>query len=126
MDTLPNVAPENILFIEEGLLPYFEVHEVQQLLSVMHSRFPGATLDVEVVGSYTKIYSKMFTQIGAPLKWFVKNEEDLAAMGLQVVNVWPLYQLYPERWPWQWQLLLRFLTQFPYFRNGYLIVETKL
>jgi O-methyltransferase involved in polyketide biosynthesis len=126
MDTLTNVAPENILFIAEGLLMYFEVNEVQQLIDMMRSRFPGATLDVEVVGNYFKMYRKRFTQITAPLKWFVTNEENLARMGLQVVNACSLYQLYPERWPWQWQLLLRLLTQFPYFRNGYLIVETKL
>ncbi len=126
MDTVSEVAPENILFIAEGLLMYFDVHEVQQLIDAMHSRFPGATLDVEVLGNYAKLYSKMLTKIGAPLKWFVKNEADLAAMGLQVVNTCPISQLYPERWPWQWRLIFRFLNQFPYFRNGYLMVETKL
>jgi len=126
MNNLPNVEPENILFIAEGLLPYLEFNEVQQLLSVMRSRFPGATLDVEVLGNYVKMFGKSFSQIGAPLKWFVKNEEDLATMGLQVVNTWRLYQLHQERWPWQWQLLLKFLTQFPYFCNAYLIVETRL
>ncbi|MGD1803955.1 class I SAM-dependent methyltransferase [Dapis sp. BLCC M126] len=126
MDTLPNVAPENILFIAEGLLMYLEINEVKQLISAMRSSFPGATLDVEVVGRSAKISNKIFTQIGAPLKWFVKNQEDLTAMGLQVVNSWSMYQLYLERWPWPWRLLLRFMTQFPYFRNTYMIVETKL
>ncbi|NEO38507.1 MAG: class I SAM-dependent methyltransferase [Moorea sp. SIOASIH] len=127
MNNLPNVEPENILFIAEGLLAYFEENEVQQLISTMRSRFPGATLDVEVLGNYAKNkISKNLSQLGAPLKWFVKNEEDLAAMGLQVVNTWPLSQIHQERWPWQWQLLFKFLGQFPYFRNGYLIVETKL
>lgn len=126
MDTLPNVAPENILFIAEGLLMYLEENQVQQLISVMRSRFPGATLDLEVVGHSAKISRKIFTKIGAPLKWLVKSEEDLTAMGLQVVNSWSFYQLYLERWPWQWRILWKFLTQFPYFRNTYLMVETKL
>ncbi len=126
MDTLPNVPPENILFIAEGLLMYLEVNEVQQLISVMRSRFPGATLDLEVVGHSAKISNKIFTQIGAPLKWFLKNQEDLTAMELQVVNYWSMYQLYLECWPWYWKLLLKFLTQFSYFRNTYMIVETKL
>ncbi|NEO47622.1 MAG: class I SAM-dependent methyltransferase [Moorea sp. SIO4A3] len=127
MNNLPNVEPENILFIAEGLLAYFEENEVQQLISMMRSRFPGATLDVEVLGNYAKNkISKNLSQIGASLKWFVKNEEDLTAMGLQVVNSWPLYQIHQERWPWQWQLLFKILGQFPYFRNTYLIVETKL
>ncbi|MEB3339420.1 class I SAM-dependent methyltransferase [Okeania sp.] len=126
MDALPKVAPENILFIAEGLLMYLEVNEVQQLIYVMQSRFPGATLDLEIVGISTKISNKIFTQIGAPLKWFVKNQEDLTAMGLKVINSWSMYQLYVEYWPWYWKLLLRFLTQFPYFRNTYQIVEAKL
>ncbi|NES20412.1 MAG: hypothetical protein F6K41_16135 [Symploca sp. SIO3E6] len=93
---------------------------------MMRSQFPGATLDAEVIGNYAKVAEKQLAQLGAPLKWYVKNEQDLTAMGLQIVNAWSLYQLSPERWPWQWQLLLRFFTQLPYFRNGYLIVETKL
>ena len=126
MDTLPKVAPENILFIAEGLLMYLDINDVQQLISVMRSRFPGATLDMEVVGHSAKISNQIFTEIGAPLKWFINNEEDLRDMGLQVVNSWSMYQLYQERWPLHWKSFLRFMTQFPYFRNTYLIVETKL
>ncbi|NEQ80208.1 MAG: class I SAM-dependent methyltransferase [Moorea sp. SIO2I5] len=127
METLSDVAPENILFIAEGLLMYLDPNEVQELINVMRSRFPSATLDVEVVGNFlNKIYRKKLTQIKAPFQWFVNNEKDLTAMGLQVVNTWSVYQIHQERWPWQWQLLLKLLTQFPYFRNGYLIVETKL
>ncbi|MGD1716989.1 class I SAM-dependent methyltransferase [Dapis sp. BLCC M172] len=126
MDALPKVSPENILFIAEGLLMYLDINEVQQLISVMRSRFPGATLDMEVIGNSAKQLYTIFDQIGAPLKWFINDEEDLTAMGLQVVNSWSMYQLYQERWPWYWKSLLKFLTQFPYFRNSYLIVETKL
>ena len=127
MNTIPEVAPENILFIAEGLLMYLEANQVNQLVEQMRSRFPGATWAMDVIGNYWKLSNqKMLNKIGIPLSWFVKNEEDLTAMGLQVVNANSLYQLYPERWPWQWRLLVKFLTQFPYFRNAYLIVETRL
>ncbi len=45
MDTLPKVAPENILFIAEGLLMYLEVNEVKQLISVCDSFLLGAFRD---------------------------------------------------------------------------------
>ncbi len=126
MNVIPDVGSENILFLAEGLLPYLKPNEVQQLVKQMRSHFSGATWVMDVMGNYGKLLRKMTAKLEAPLQWFVKNEQDLTAMGLQVVNTWPLYQLYPERWPWQWQLLFKLLTQFPYFRNGYLIVETKL
>ncbi|NEQ71334.1 MAG: class I SAM-dependent methyltransferase, partial [Symploca sp. SIO2D2] len=126
MNSVPDVSSENILFIAEGLLMYLEPNQVQQLIKKMRVQFPGATWVMDVMGNYSKSLKQMTAKAKAPLQWFVNNEEDLTAMGLQVVNAWSLYQIYPERWPWQWQLLLKFLTQFPYFRNAYLIVETKL
>ncbi|NET43199.1 class I SAM-dependent methyltransferase [Okeania sp. SIO2B3] len=127
MNSIPDVGSENILFLAEGLLMYIEPNQLQQLVKEMRSHFPGATWVMDVMGNSCKLLlNQGAAKIGAPLKWFVKNEQDLATMGLQVVNTWPLYKLYPERFPWQWQLPLKFLTQFPYFRNFYLIVETKL
>ncbi|WP_424094319.1 class I SAM-dependent methyltransferase [Moorena producens] len=126
MNSIPNVGSENICFLAEGLLMYLEPNQVQQLVKQMRSHFSGATWVMDVMGNYGNFFKKKSAKFEAPLQWFVNNEQDLSAMGLQVVNTWPLYQLYPERWPWQWQLILKFLTQFPYFRNGYLIVETKL
>ena len=43
MNAVPDVEPENILFVAEGLLMYFEVTEVQQLIDQIRSRFPRAT-----------------------------------------------------------------------------------
>ncbi|NER52928.1 MAG: class I SAM-dependent methyltransferase [Symploca sp. SIO1A3] len=127
MDAIANdVEPENILFIAEGLLMYLEPNEVKQLINAMRSRFPGATLDVEVLGNYMRKPGKGFSKIGAPFKWFVNNEGDLTAMGLKVINSGSISELYLERWPWQWRLPWALLGQFPYFRNSYLIVETKL
>ncbi|MBO3463554.1 class I SAM-dependent methyltransferase [Aetokthonos hydrillicola Thurmond2011] len=126
MNAVPDVSPEKILFIAEGLLPYFEANEVQRLVSQMRSRFPGASFVLDILGNYGKVGSKVFSQIGAPHKWYVNNEQEVTAMGLRLLNVQSLYQLYPERWPWLPRLLLKLLTQLSYFRNGYLILETKL
>lgn len=126
MNAIPDVAPENILFIAEGLLPYFEKNQVQLLVSQMRSRFSGASLAMDILGNYGRVVSKVFSQIGAPHKWYAKNEQEVTAMGLHLVNAQSLYQLYPKRWSWQLRLLLKLRTQLSYYRNGYLILETKL
>jgi len=126
MNSIPDVGSENILFLAEGLLMYIKPSQVEELVKQMRSHFPGATWVMDVMGNFFKFFIKTTAKMDVELRWFVKNEQDLAAMGLQVINTWSLYQQYPKRWPWQLQPFLKFLTAFPYFRNAYLIVETEL
>ena len=126
MDQIPDVAPENILFIAEGLFPYFKVSQVQQLITTMKDRFPGASLDLDVLGNVIKRSRKDFEKLNAPIKWYAKNEQDIANLGITLLNVSPLYQLYSNYWPSKYRLLLKILTKIPYYRNSYLMIETKL
>ncbi|MEA5503569.1 class I SAM-dependent methyltransferase [Halotia wernerae UHCC 0503] len=122
MDALASKPPTSILFIAEGLLMYFEAQQVQQIVNQMRQRFPGATLVMDVVGKISKATGSKYAQLGAPFLWFPKDEREVAALGLSLVNVWPLFQLYPERWP----LLLRWFSWVPFIRNSCLILETKI
>ncbi|MEM9218023.1 MAG: class I SAM-dependent methyltransferase [Cyanobacteria bacterium P01_F01_bin.150] len=128
MDTLPSGPPTSLLIMAEGLLMYFEASQVQALINQLKQRFPGATFVLDVVGGTTKNQgAKQLAQLNAPLKWFVKNEQDVAAMGLSLVQVRSLIQencRYPDRigvyrWvPW--------LSKLPTIRNASLILETTL
>ena len=128
MDELPASNPEHLLVIAEGLLMYFEPHQVQTLIQQLQQRFTGATLAFDVVGGTTQNKgAKYLAQLNAPLKWFVKNEQEIAAMGLPLVTVQSLIQencRYPDRigvyrWvPW--------LSKLPSIRNASLILETTL
>ena len=128
MDELPASNPEHLLVIAEGLLMYFEPHQVQTLIQQLQQRFTGATLAFDVVGGTTQNKgAKYLAQLNAPLKWFVKNEQEIAAMGLPLVTVQSLIQencRYPDRigvyrWvPW--------LSKLPPIRNASLILETTL
>lgn len=122
MDALPSRPPESILFIAEGLLMYFEANQVQHLVNQMRQRFPRATLLMDLVGELSKPIANQMAQQGWSLQWYVKGEREAAEMGLLLVNVWSLYQLCPERWPF----LLRSQSWIPDIRNGCLILETKL
>ncbi|MEH2243280.1 class I SAM-dependent methyltransferase [Nostoc sp.] len=128
MDELPNCPSEHLLIIAEGLLMYFTVEQVQQLIYQLRQRFPNATFMFDVVGGVSKgKAAKWLAELGAPMQWFVKNERDIDGMGLAIAQVLSLMQenyRYPHRlnalrWiPW--------IAKLPYFRNAGLILETKV
>jgi O-methyltransferase involved in polyketide biosynthesis len=128
MDALPEGLPESRLIIAEGLLMYFDKAQVQTLINQLKQRFPGATLAFDAVGGVTKGNgAKQLAKMGAPLKWFINTEADVAAMGLKLVEVRSLLQencrhrdrIGPFRWvPW--------LSQLPPLRNAGLVIEARL
>ncbi|AFY79162.1 O-methyltransferase involved in polyketide biosynthesis [Pleurocapsa sp. PCC 7327] len=128
MDKIPGISPENILFIAEGLFYYFEESEIKQLVQRLREKFAGATLALDIGGKgYQQYNERKATRVGAPMKWFIEDERDVAALGLSLVRVQPLLDAYPERWGNIWRLggwwLLFWL---PSLRNFCLILETKL
>ena len=128
MDEVPEGPPETLLILAEGLLMYFEPAQVQGLINQLKQRFSGANLVFDAVGGVTQGRgAKQLAQLGAPLKWFIKNERDISAMGLSIVEVRSLIQEnchYPDRIGWfRW---VPWLSDLPPLRNACLIVETKL
>jgi len=124
MDAMPEVPPENFLFIAEGLLMYLPASDVQQIVDKMRSRFPGATLLMDVLGNVAQLApgKNKLDRLGAPFKWYVEDEAEIAAMGLSPVKVASLPQLCPERWPFPFRLI----TWLPTIRNSYRIVEATI
>ena len=118
--------PKDLLIIAEGLLMYFEPAQVQNLIDQLRRRLPGATLVFDALGSLSQITgARQFAQLGAPLKWFIEDEQAVAAMGLSLVNARSLIQencRYPSRlgfFCW-----IAWLSQLPPIRNAGLILET--
>ncbi|NCJ08707.1 class I SAM-dependent methyltransferase [Synechococcales cyanobacterium C] len=128
MDELPVCSPDNLLIIAEGLLMYFEATQVREFIHQLQQRFPGTTLVFDALGSSPRSKgARQLAQLGAPLKWFIKNEQDVAAMGLFIVNAQSLIQencRYPSRigiyrwFPW--------ISKLPPLRNACLVLETTL
>jgi len=122
IEQIPQVPPENILFIAEGFFYYLEAAQVEALTQALRQHFPGATLALDVGGMLSKRRNaKPSAQLGAPMKWFVRDERDVAALGLSVIDVYSMFHICPERWRW-----MRWLSWLPIVRNGCLILETKL
>lgn len=126
MDKVPDCSSEKLLIIAEGLLMYFEDAQVQSLVYHLRQRFPGATLAFDVFGSSPKSKgAKQLAQLGAPLKWFIKSEQDVEALGLKLVQVRSLIQencRYPHRiGMYRW---IPWISKLPPIRNASLVCET--
>ncbi|MEO0836848.1 MAG: class I SAM-dependent methyltransferase, partial [Cyanobacteria bacterium J06642_3] len=128
LDEIPVCDPENLLLIAEGLLMYFELEQVRALVDRLRQQFPGATLVFDALGSSSQSQgAKQLAQLGAPLKWFIKNERDVAAMGLSLVQVRSLVRekcSYPHRIGiYRW---ISWISRLPPIRNAVLVLETTL
>jgi ribosomal protein S12 methylthiotransferase accessory factor len=122
-DRLPEAVPQDTLFIAEGLFMFFSQTESRDLVRHMRGRFPGATLLLDVPGRIVRTgEARIAEEMGVPLKWMVNDEWDVAALGVKVVEVWPILRQYPERlWPLFGQTASR-----PEARNASLVIQAKL
>ena len=107
---------------------YFEPDQVRALVDRLRQQFPEATLVFDTLGSSPQSKgAKQLAQLGAPLKWFIKNERDVEAMGLSLVQVRSLIQencRYPHRiGVYRW---IPWISKLPPIRNAGLILETTL
>ena len=99
IDKLPPAPHEDTLFIAEGVMVFVEREEAKALIDALREHFPGATFLLDVGGGALETgTAQRFAQVGAPMSWFVKDESEVAALGVEIVSVWPTLAQYPERW----------------------------
>ena len=123
MARIPKVTSENILFIAEGLFFYFEDIEVKHVFQELRKKFPGSSLvlDVATFQARNKKALEKVSRLGAPMKWFIKNNQELTAMGLAPIDILPMIQAYPKRWRH-----FRWLSLIPGIRNANSVVKGRL
>ncbi len=95
---LPEVEPENILFIAEGALMFIEAEGVTSLMESLSKQFAGASFIFDVVNpDYIERVSEDFAGLNAPIQWGV-YEDELSAYGLNVTETRHLLLEFPGRW----------------------------
>jgi O-methyltransferase involved in polyketide biosynthesis len=95
---LPN--PRLMLFLAEGVLPYFEEAQVRALFVKLRARFPGAELVCDAQSPFFVRMNNLqlaFVGIGARLRWGLKNPKDVEnwAEGISLVEKWYYFD-HPE------------------------------
>lgn len=122
MDSIESLKAGDIIFVAEGLLMYFEKHQILELMQAMQRRFPQAVFIFDTQGEKAKQLNDRFTRlVNAPLKWVVRNPSDLGDLPVTVLSVTSLFGAYPRR-----HGLSRLLYWVPAMRNINLFVESRL
>jgi O-methyltransferase involved in polyketide biosynthesis len=108
MDEVSLLSPRPLLFIAEGVLPYFEEGQVKSLFLKLRDHFPGCEL---VCDAHTPYVIRMdnfqlaLSAVSARLHWGLKHGKDVEGWGdgLQLLDEWfyfddPEPRMHPYRW----------------------------
>jgi O-methyltransferase involved in polyketide biosynthesis len=97
-ERLPDVKPENMLFIAEGVLMFIEPEGVADMFRDMQQRYPGAAFVFDVVNpGYIESVADAFKKLNSAMKWGV-TELELPDYGVDVSHTTYLLLEYPDRW----------------------------
>lgn len=86
-----------ILFLAEGIFMYFDEHEVQQLLSMLHKSFTGSQMLFETLSVLASKNTKRHDVVNttsAVFKWGVDHATDVEKLthGIRVLNQWSFFK----------------------------------
>ena len=81
-----------LIFLAEGVFPYFCAAEVKPLLTALADRFPGAELVFDALSPLMAWVhnrtSSVLKESGTRIRWDVKAPADLEAWGLRLRDCW--------------------------------------
>lgn len=98
LNYLPEVDPERIIFIAEGMAMFMQPDEMNAFVRILRERYPGATFILDVVNeSYREHMNQSFKKMRAPMRWGVQPGE-LDSLGLAVQETRYLLLEQPDRW----------------------------
>lgn len=126
IDALSDYHLRPILFIAEGVLPYFETAQVKSLVLTIRDHFPGAEL---VCDAHTPFVIRVdnlqlaFARVNARLRWGLKRGKDVEnwGAGITILEEWFYFDHdEPRMRPYRWMRL------FPFFAKSTGIFHYKL
>jgi len=94
LNWLDDVAKINqpVIFLAEGVFPYFSTSDVKPILSAMAKRFPAGELVFDAMtpflGWIHKLNSSVLKRSGAQVLWDAKDPLVLEAWGLHSLERW--------------------------------------
>jgi O-methyltransferase involved in polyketide biosynthesis len=85
-------AGRPVIFLAEGVFPYFTEGQIKGLVIEMIRRFPGAELAFDALSPFSvKLHnrkSQILKDTGARLNWAVADSKDLEAWGMRLLDEW--------------------------------------
>jgi O-methyltransferase involved in polyketide biosynthesis len=90
-----------VIFLAEGVFPYFSASEVKPLLIALASRFPGSELVFDVLSPLMvwvhNRSSSVLKESGARIRWDIREPGDLEGWGLHLLERWGYFDTHEPR-----------------------------
>jgi len=84
-----------VIFLAEGIMPYFSANDMKPLLEALATRFPGGELVFDslspAMGWFHNMESSVLKQTGTRIRWDVKDPGELHAWGLHLLERWSYF-----------------------------------
>jgi len=80
-----------VIFLAEGVFPYFSTREVKPMLTAMAKRFPAGELVFDAMAPFVMWLHKsspVLKRSGTQVRWDAKNPAELEAWGLRLLERW--------------------------------------
>jgi O-methyltransferase involved in polyketide biosynthesis len=90
-----------VIFLAEGVFPYFSLQEVEPMLKAIVGLFHSGELVFDapspLMARFHNLTSSVLRESGANIKWKMKDPHDLEAWGLTLLNRWGFFEKKEQR-----------------------------
>jgi O-methyltransferase involved in polyketide biosynthesis len=90
-----------VIFLAEGVFPYFPEADVKRVIMALSARFPGAEIVFDALSSLTaglnNRTSAVLKETGARLNWAVDDPRRLESWGLRLLDKWGYFDRHEPR-----------------------------
>jgi O-methyltransferase involved in polyketide biosynthesis len=105
-----------VIFLAEGVFPYFSTADVKPLVMEMAKRFPQGELVFDAASPFISRHhnrtSSVLKRSGTRILWDAKNPQELEAWGLKLLDHWYYFdQPEPRLRAFRWMRLIPFLAR---------------
>lgn len=105
-----------IIFLAEGVFPYFSTADIKPMVMLMVERFPKGELVFDAASRFvTKHHnrtSSILKRLGIRLLWDAKNPQELEAWGLRLLDHWYYFDNpEPRLRAFRWMRLIPFMAK---------------
>jgi O-methyltransferase involved in polyketide biosynthesis len=105
-----------VIFLAEGVFPYFSTADLKPLVSALARRFPAGELVFDAAAPFINRHhnrtSGVMKRSGARLRWDAKNPQELEDWGLRLLTHWYYFDKPEARLKYfSWMRFLPFMAK---------------